>query len=128
MSKHFSAAPILLLALVLGGCSLAPTYHRPDAPVAERWSADTSPQAVVGHAPDWQAFIIDPELRRLVGIALTNNRSLRQSLLDIEQARAQYRIQRADRVPDLSGAASGSRQRGPSDLTLAGSSTVSSSY
>lgn len=46
----------------------------------------------------------------------TNNRSLRQTLLDIEQARAQYRILRADRLPGFSAGASGNRQRLPADL------------
>ncbi|WP_312669426.1 efflux transporter outer membrane subunit [Stutzerimonas nitrititolerans] len=127
MPKNTSLAPIFLLAFALGGCSLAPSYQRPEAPIAEHWRADANPQAVAGHALDWQAFIVDPQLRRLVGIALANNRSLRQSLLDIEQARAQYRIQRADRVPNLAGTATGTRQRVPADLSN-GISTQVSSY
>jgi len=127
MPKNTSRAPIFLLAFALGGCSLAPSYQRPEAPIAEHWRADANPQAVAGHALDWQAFIVDPQLRRLVGIALANNRSLRQSLLDIEQARAQYRIQRADRVPNLAGTATGTRQRVPADLSN-GISTQVSSY
>lgn len=127
MPKNTLLAPIFLLAFALGGCSLAPSYQRPEAPIAEHWRADANPQAVAGHALDWQAFIVDPQLRRLVGIALANNRSLRQSLLDIEQARAQYRIQRADRVPNLAGTATGTRQRVPADLSN-GISTQVSSY
>jgi len=127
MPKNTSLAPIFLLAFALGGCSLTPSYQRPEAPITEHWRADTNPQAVAGHALDWQAFIVDPQLRRLVGIALANNRSLRQSLLDIEQARAQYRIQRADRVPNLAGTATGTRQRVPADLSN-GISTQVSSY
>jgi len=127
MPKNTSLAPIFLLAFALGGCSLVPSYQRPEAPIAEHWRADANPQAVAGHALDWQAFIVDPQLRRLVGIALANNRSLRQSLLDIEQARAQYRIQRADRVPNLAGTATGTRQRVPADLSN-GISTQVSSY
>lgn len=127
MPKNTSLVPIFLLAFALGGCSLAPSYQRPEAPIAEHWRADANPEAAAGHALDWQAFIVDPQLRRLVGIALANNRSLRQSLLDIEQARAQYRIQRADRVPNLAGTATGTRQRVPADLSN-GISTQVSSY
>ncbi|WP_139093015.1 MULTISPECIES: efflux transporter outer membrane subunit [unclassified Pseudomonas] len=121
-------ASALLLALSLAGCSMAPTYERPEAPVASSWN---SPAAKTGQAAsnlDWQTFIVDSELRNLVGVALDNNRSLRQTLLDIEQARAQYRIQRADRVPGLNAAANGNRQRLPGDLSNTGSSAVSSSY
>lgn len=128
MTALHKPACTLLLALSLAGCSMAPTYERPEAPVASSWN---SPAAKTGRAAsnlDWQTFIVDSELRNLVGVALDNNRSLRQTLLDIEQARAQYRIQRADRVPGLNAAANGNRQRLPGDLSNTGSSAVSSSY
>lgn len=128
MTALHKPACTLLLALSLAGCSMAPTYERPEAPVASSWN---SPAAKTGQAAsnlDWQTFIVDSELRNLVGVALDNNRSLRQTLLDIEQARAQYRIQRADRVPGLKAAANGNRQRLPGDLSNTGSSAVSSSY
>ncbi|WP_447755792.1 efflux transporter outer membrane subunit [Pseudomonas nicosulfuronedens] len=117
-----------LLAVALSGCSMAPTYERPEAPVAQSWSGPAAQPGSAASNLDWQSFIVDSELRGLVSVALDNNRSLRQTLLDIEQARAQYRIQRADRVPGLSGAANGNRQRLPADLSNSGSSAVSSSY
>ena len=122
------AASALLLALTLAGCSMAPTYERPEAPVAQSWSGPAAQPGTAASNLDWQTFIVDSELRELVNVALDNNRSLRQTLLDIEQARAQYRIQRADRVPGLSGSANGNRQRLPADLSSTGSSAVSSSY
>lgn len=118
---------LMLLALALSGCSLAPSYEHPQAPVAQSWSAATQ-TGTAAASLEWQSFIVDPDLRQLVSIALDNNRSLRQTLLDIEQARAQYRIQRADRVPGLNGSANGNRQRLPADLSNSGSSGVSSSY
>ncbi|XKD45642.1 hypothetical protein PA7078_05765 [Pseudomonas aeruginosa] len=51
-----------------------------------------------------------------------------RTLLDIEAARAQYRIQRADRVPGLNAAATGNRQRQPADLSAGNRSEVASSY
>lgn len=125
---RISAFSTLVIAMLLGGCSLAPTYERPVAPVAEHWAGETTKQGSPINQLAWQTFIVDPELRRLVVIALDNNRSLRQTLLDIEQARAQYRIQRADRVPGLSAAASGNRQRLPADLASNGQAGVASSY
>ncbi|WP_371228800.1 efflux transporter outer membrane subunit [Pseudomonas sp. QE6] len=117
-------APLLLLA----GCSMAPTYERPEAPVAANWSGPAAQPGRAASNLDWQTFIVDGELRDLVSIALNNNRSLRQTLLDIEQARAQYRIQRSERVPGLNASANGNRQRLPGDLSSNGSSGVSSSY
>ena len=128
MRKSVFTVSALVFALSLGGCSMAPTYQRPAAPVPQAWNTDSSQSGAEVGGLDWQAFITDAELRRLVGIALDNNRSLRQTLLDIEQARAQYRIQRADRVPGLSAGASGNRQRVPADLASEGVSDVTSSY
>lgn len=128
MHRHALTASALLIALTLGGCSMAPTYERPEAPVAAHWNGPAAIQDQAASELDWRTFIVDADLRRLVGEALANNRSLRQTLLDIEQARAQYRIQRADRVPGLSASASGNRQRVPGDLSSTGTSTVTSSY
>ncbi len=125
---RISAFSTLVITMLLGGCSLAPTYERPVAPVAEHWAGESTKQGSPINQLAWQTFIVDPELRRLVVIALDNNRSLRQTLLDIEQARAQYRIQRADRVPGLNAGASGNRQRLPADLASNGQAGVASSY
>ncbi|MGE1173039.1 efflux transporter outer membrane subunit [Pseudomonas sp. BW7P1] len=125
---RISAFSTLVIALMLGGCSLAPTYERPVAPVADHWAGESTKQGSPINQLAWQTFIVDPDLRRLVTIALDNNRSLRQTLLDIEQARAQYRIQRADRVPGLNANASGNRQRLPADLASDGRAGVASNY
>ncbi|WP_192982237.1 efflux transporter outer membrane subunit [Pseudomonas sp. EggHat1] len=128
MTSHLILRPALLtLAVALGGCSLAPHYERPEAPVAADWQvADANGSRA--QALDWQTFIVDADLRRAVDTALNNNRSLRQALLDIEAARAQYRIQRADRLPSLNANASGNRQRLPADQSQTGRSEVASVY
>lgn len=125
---RISAFSTLVIAMLLGGCSLAPTYERPVAQVADNWAGESTKQGSPINQLVWQTFIVDPDLRRLVVIALDNNRSLRQTLLDIEQARAQYRIQRADRVPGLNGNAAGNRQRLPADLADNGRAGVASDY
>ncbi|MCY1372944.1 Outer membrane protein OprJ [compost metagenome] len=128
MRNSIFTVTALAFSLALGGCSLAPTFERPEAPVAQAWNTASDQSGAEVGGLNWQSFIIDAELRRLVGIALDNNRSLRQTLLDIEQARAQYRIQRADRVPGLGAGASGDRQRLPADLSSTGVRDVTSSY
>lgn len=109
----------LALAMMLAGCmSLAPKYERPAVPVAGAFpelakpaGAPSSP--VANEAPGvmaWQRFFPDPVLRGLIEQALANNRDLRVSIANIEQARAQYRIQRAERLPTVGLGISGSRQ------------------
>ncbi|WP_054884478.1 efflux transporter outer membrane subunit [Pseudomonas sp. NBRC 111130] len=118
----------LVLALSLSGCSLAPTYQRPQAPVPAEWGTGAGHAGRSVEQVQWQAFIVDPVLRQLIASALDNNRSLRQTLLDIEQARAQYRIQRADRVPGLNASAAGDRQHLPSALSSDGREGVTRTY
>lgn len=74
---------------------LPPSLPRPDA--AAEPDAGTAVVADVG----WRDFIDDDELAALVALALENNRDLRVALLNIERARAQYRIRRADRLPSI---------------------------
>ncbi|HFQ8054338.1 TPA: TolC family protein, partial [Pseudomonas putida] len=118
----------IAMALLASGCSLAPTYQRPEAPVANQWSDATNHTGQQVDKLGWQAFIVDPTLRQLVNTALDDNRSLRQTLLDIDQARAQFRIQRADRVPGLSAGASGNRQHQPAGLSSDGREGAASTY
>jgi multidrug efflux system outer membrane protein len=119
--------PLLALGLVISGCSLAPEYQRPAAPVPEQWPLDSANRATAEQT-DWQQFVIDPGQRALVRQALNNNRSLRQTLLDMEAARAQYGIQRADRLPSISFDASGQRQRLPADVSTSGRAETQSQY
>jgi multidrug efflux system outer membrane protein len=88
---------------VLSGCaSMAPKLERPAPPVAT-----TFPYAALG-APgplaseiEWQRFFADARLKRLIELALRNNRDLRVAVLNIEQARAQYQVRRADELPTV---------------------------
>src|SRR4051812_19965881 len=86
----------LSLVVMLGGCTLAPKYERPVAPVSNSWPNGNPRSNSTNTASDldWRKFFDDPRLQTLIGLALTNNRDLRVAVLRVEQARAQYRIQR----------------------------------
>jgi len=106
-------APALALALALAGCaSMAPPHERPVAPVAATFPDSTAMDTTGTPAADlpWRDFFADPRLQQLIAIALENNRDLRVATLNIEQARAQFDIRRADRLPTVSAGLAGSRQ------------------
>lgn len=71
----------------------------------------TTDAAASEAAKDWESFFADPRLARVVGAALTQNRSLRASVAAVERVRAQYRIAEVDRLPEISAGASVTRQR-----------------
>lgn len=118
--------------LALAGCTLAPTYQRPAAPVpADLAAADAAPAAGTAvdtlALPDWQQVFLDPRLRQTIALALQNNRDLRVAMLSIDKARAQYRLQRAAQLPSFDANASMSRGRTSAASNDDGVSEVSTS-
>lgn len=47
----------------------------------------------------WRDYFVDETIERLIGQALANNRDLRVAALNVERARALYRVQRAGELP-----------------------------
>lgn len=115
MSKRASLRfPSAALAgLLLAGCTMAPRYEQPIAPVAAIYPVEGQPEKGVIPASSlgWRAFFGDPRLEVLIDAALANNRDLRISVARIEEARGQYRIQRADLLPTVNVQGSAVRAR-----------------
>ncbi len=127
MSKH-SFTIMLGLAVLLGGCSLAPEYTRPEPPIPSRLPHDqakreTAPaqEESVPAEMGWREFFPDERLQRVIELALEDNRDLRVAALNIDRARALYRIQRSEELPTVGATAGGSRQEivfGNQSLTM----------
>jgi multidrug efflux system outer membrane protein len=123
-----------LMLAIAAGCSLQPTYERPVAPVAGSYPSGAAykpAQAGAGLPAaeiDWRDFLRDARLQRLVEIALANNRDLRVAMLNVEQVRAQYRIQRASLAPQVGGFADASRSHTPAGVAASGKASTSQTY
>lgn len=114
-----------VLAAMLAGCaSMAPDYQRPVAPVAEQWPAQASDQGTPAADIGWREFLLDNRLQQLVELALQNNRDLRVAALNIEQARAEYQVQRADLFPTVNVIASRTAQLGSASTTSSSTSAT----
>lgn len=95
--------------LLASGCTMIPKYERPAAPVVGQYpGADVTQE---GHAADiaWRNFFADERMRKLIELALTNNRDLRAAVLKVEQSRAQYRVTRSSSFPEVDAGASYTR-------------------
>ena len=115
MTSKFLSLTALAASLALAGCaSMAPTYERPAAPVAQQWPV---PQATAEQAKaadiGWREFFTDPKLQALIEQALAHNRDLRVAVLNVERAQAQYGVQRADRLPTVAAGAGQTATRAP---------------
>ncbi|MDL2285421.1 efflux transporter outer membrane subunit [Desulfovibrio sp. OttesenSCG-928-F07] len=130
-------ASMLIGLLVLGGCTMAPSYERPDMPVDgsfpeyeqykgvgagdskvvrqskkdEEESEKASEEKPANGLQGWREFYADPNMQRLVEFALDNNRDLRLALLNVENTRALYQIQRSDLFPTIAAGGSAANQR-----------------
>ncbi|MBN1506980.1 MAG: efflux transporter outer membrane subunit [Sedimentisphaerales bacterium] len=123
------------MGIVLSGCTLAPKYTRPEAPVPAEWPqgaaySGTRTMTGVPQAPEltWQEFFSDEKLQRLIETALQDNRDLRLAALSVKRARAMYGIQRAALLPAVDATAVGTRQRLPADLSATGERATVEQY
>lgn len=124
-----------LLAAALSGCTMAPSYTRPDAAVPSSWPSGESykteavkpDQKPLAEVP-WRTFFVEPRLQKVLELALANNRDLRVAVLTIAKTQAQYRIQRADLLPTINGTAGATIQRTPADLSSTGHARTSEQY
>ena len=128
MRNHARYGWVLVAAISASGCNvLEPRLPEaapgtpaqwPLPPTTSASPANATTTAVAASLPQaaadtgWRDFFTDPKLETLIEQALANNRDLRIAMLNVERARAQYRIQRADRVPSVD--ASGAMARGNS--------------
>jgi len=112
--------PLIGAAAVLGGCiNLAPDYQRPAAPVPAQWTDASKVAGPQATQLAWRQFLRDPRLQRTVAQALANNRDLRVAVLDIEKARATYRIQDAALLPSIGLTAGQDAERTPTAVKSA---------
>jgi len=138
MRRSILALP--LAAVLLSGCSLIPDIVRPTAPVPAAWpegpayrrpptaTPTNADPAVTADAIGWREVLRDPQLQRVVELALANNRDLRTAALNVAQAEAQYRIQRGSLFPQIGATGALSAQRTPANLSARGQAITSRAW
>ncbi len=124
-----------LLLLALSGCTMAPTYTRPEAPVPTSWPSGPAYSAEAGKPAEkaaadipWKDFFAEQRLQRLIELALKNNRDLKVAALNVERFQALYQIRRADLLPHIDANAAVNVQRVPADLSSSGKSMTVEQY
>jgi multidrug efflux system outer membrane protein len=115
--RNTKIAPLALA--LLSGCTLIPAYQRPALPVSPQYPGNASTGAVVRDI-GWRDFFADPALQGLIALSLANNRDLRVAALNVAQAQAQYRVDRASLFPTIDANADFDAYRTPADLSQTG--------
>lgn len=138
MNKGINRRLLVLLAIIgllLSGCSLAPKYTQPAAPIPAEWpqgsaykkAGNMSDKPVVSDLR-WEDFFVDSQLQKVIALALENNRDLRLAALNVERAQALYGIRKAELFPAVDAVAGGGRQRRSTDLIAPGESPIVEQY
>ncbi|MFZ0500031.1 MAG: efflux transporter outer membrane subunit [Steroidobacteraceae bacterium] len=105
-------AAVAAVTLALAGCSLGPSYRRPNIPPPPAWRTPTAaatPQA--WPSADWWRGFHSAELTRLMASGRTANDDLAAAIARVREAEDQVGISSAALLPALDGTATGSRQR-----------------
>ena len=130
--KKIQMAVLAFVLLALSNCTMIPKYTRPAAPVPAKWPSGPAykvkPSGKAAADIKWQEFFVNGQLRKLIELALENNRDLRITALNIEESQALYRIQRADLFPTVAASAAGLVQRIPASVSATGQPLTSHDY
>jgi len=95
-------AAVVLSLTLMSACVKGPDFEAPAPPTAVAFRGDTPAGESVANTEWWDLYQ-DPALRSLIQAGLENNRSVRESMAKIVEARAGLGIVRADRYPSITG-------------------------
>jgi len=112
MCQRYSKIPILFIVvavfLAFGGCKVGPKYVRPvvktDSLFRFAMSSDTASLANL----EWVKLFKDTVLQKFINTGLQNNYDIRVAFSRIEQARANFKIERGKQWPQISAQAQAS--------------------
>ncbi|MCC8998923.1 MAG: efflux transporter outer membrane subunit [Candidatus Contendobacter sp.] len=115
------------LSVALAGCAVGPTYQRPEVPVPAQWEVNIQQANDLANTTWWDQFG-DPELNRLIQIALEQNKDLQIATARVQEYLGRYGVTRAAQFPQIGANAAGSRTRYGENTVPAGTEQTSDSY
>lgn len=123
---------VLMAATILSGCTMIPDFTRPEFPAAQNWNDipgyEMPLSKTLATQMDWKEFFGSSEFHLLIGTALQNNRDLRTTALNIEEARTLYRIERADLFPNVNANTGATISESSDESSLTGRAAKSELY
>lgn len=115
MKQKFTLATLPVILTMVGCTSMAPEYERTQNAIPKEFHSTgiysnnaTAPQ----NTPEelkWENYIQHQNLKKVVEQSLSNNKDLKIALANIQAAKAQYGISKADTLPTINAGANASR-------------------
>ncbi|UYF44379.1 efflux transporter outer membrane subunit [Aliarcobacter cryaerophilus] len=117
---------ILINLFIFTGCSLKPDIEYNDSIIPKEFKNSTDKNSNLEYIqPNWQDFVKNDKLKELIRLALENNRDLKIAILNIESARATYRIEKSKYFPSIEAKGSNTNAR---DVTSNNNTEISRTY
>ena len=121
---------ILLSILIFSGCAtLEPTLEPLDSNVIPKeWNTkieNNSTSNINEIKTSWENFVQNETLKKVVELAIKNNKDLKIAILNIESARATYRVSKADNFPTINANANTTRAK---SLGSTNTTSISQNY
>lgn len=107
IAHHWAA---IALIAGLAGCAVGPDYQRPEIESPPRYRFSDVKAVESAHSAWWVQFR-DPQLERLIGIALAENKDVLIAAARVEEYYGRYGVQRGQQFPQVGVQAEGGRQR-----------------
>jgi len=104
---------VVLISVLLAGCTVGPNYQRPATPVPPAYAEAAAQAATLddSNLASWWHGFGDPELDRLVNRSIAQNLDVETAAARIREARAREAVAGAAALPQIDAQASASRQR-----------------
>ena len=117
---------ILINLFIFTGCSLKPDIEYNDSIIPTEFKKSKDKNSNLEYIqPNWQDFVKNDKLKELIKLAIENNRDLKIAILNIESARATYRLEKAKYFPSIDAKASNTNAR---DVTSNNNTEISRTY
>jgi len=122
----------LCLATYLGGCTMIPDMRNLNFGESKTWNNIPAHEFSIedGTAADtgWQSFFLSDGLKQVIQTTIKNNKDLKIAALNIDEARALYRINRADLVPSLNANGNATIQKSSDQSSVTGTARKTENY
>lgn len=102
--------PVFAMAVLLTGCMVGPNYHRPTVDTPQSFRFEEKDARDTANTDWWKQFD-DPALDALIAEALANNKTVKITAANIEQAAGVLMQTRAPLFPQVSYSGSATRER-----------------
>ncbi len=116
---------ILTTIFIFSGCSLKPDIKYDSSVIPKEFKNSTNNSNLEYIQPNWEEFVKNDKLKELIKLAIENNKDLKIAILNIESARATYRVETSKYLPSIDAKASNTNAR---DVTSNNQTEISRTY